>query len=92
MEDDFLTLETNVFRPLDEADQVCLGTDVLAWKQRKSERSLVLGGSLRRSQQGNNNNANTGVSRESGSSVTPSILPSKLRSKFGNWNSVDDEN
>ena len=23
MEDDFLTLETNVFRPLDEAGQVC---------------------------------------------------------------------
>ena len=38
VEDDFLALETNVFRPLDETSQVCLGTNILAWKQRKSER------------------------------------------------------
>jgi hypothetical protein len=29
VEDDFLALETNVFRPLDEASQVCLRTNVL---------------------------------------------------------------
>jgi hypothetical protein len=32
VEDDFLALETNIFRPLDEASQVCLGTNVLTWK------------------------------------------------------------
>ena len=32
VEDDFLALETNVFRPLDEASQVRLRTDVLSWK------------------------------------------------------------
>ena len=31
VENDFLALETNVFRPLDEASQVCLGTNVLTW-------------------------------------------------------------
>ena len=39
VENDFLALETNVFRPLDEASQVCLGTNVLTWKQKCQERS-----------------------------------------------------
>ena len=32
MEDNFLALETNVFRPLNEASQVYLGTNMLTWK------------------------------------------------------------
>lgn len=31
MEDDLLTLEANVLGPLDEASQVLLGLDILAW-------------------------------------------------------------
>ena len=37
VEDDFLALETNVFRPLDETSQVCLGTNVLTWRTKKSD-------------------------------------------------------
>ena len=41
VEDDFLALETNIFRPLDEASQVCLWTNVLTWKiLKKSERRV----------------------------------------------------
>ena len=31
VQDDFLALQTNIFRPLDEASQVCLRMDVLTW-------------------------------------------------------------
>lgn len=33
VKNNFLSLQTNVFRPLDEASQVCGRTDVLTWKQ-----------------------------------------------------------
>lgn len=36
MEDDLLTLEANVLGPLDEASQVLLGLDILAWRWKRS--------------------------------------------------------
>ena len=38
VEDDFLALQTDIFRPFDETSQVCLGTNVLTWKIKKSQK------------------------------------------------------
>jgi len=50
VEDDFLALETNVFRPLDKASQVCLRTNVLTYTKvlgvGLEERVLLCLGSL----------------------------------------------